>query len=190
MKNLLIASLVGSLILYLFLFTAHVALPVHFSDYKKAPAEDTILNTLSSSLKEDGLYFVPYFDPKQSHEEMEAIWKSRMGKPWVIISYHSSMEENAMTYLMSFVYNFMSVLIVCIALAAASSRLGSFWQRLWFVLLFSLFTVFSNIMMQYNWDSFPMHYLSGQIFDVVFGFLFVGLWLAWYYGRIEKKAAA
>ena len=59
MKNLLIASLVGSLILYLFLFTAHVALPVHFSDYKKAPAEDTILNTLSSSLKEDGIYFFP-----------------------------------------------------------------------------------------------------------------------------------
>jgi hypothetical protein len=187
MKRLLIASIVGSLILYAFLFIAHVVLPVHFTDYKKAPAEDSLLNLLSSTLKEEGMYMLPYFDAGMSNEDMEAQWKERMGKPWIHVNYNASMDENPMLYVMSFLYNFISVLILCIALAVANAGLASFFQRLWFVLLFALFTVFSVVMMQYNWDSFPMHYLGGHIFDAVMGYLLVGIWLAWYYGRLQKS---
>lgn len=188
MKRLLVASVVGSIILYAVLFIAHVALPIHFSDYKHSAAEDTILQVLSSTLKEEGLYMLPYFDHGSSHEEMEAKWKERIGKPYALVNYNASMEMNPMMYVMSFIYNFMSVLILCIALAVASPRLASYFQRLWFVLLFALFTIFSNIMMQYNWDSYPMHYLGGQIIDMLAGYAVVGLWLAWYYGRLEKAA--
>jgi hypothetical protein len=42
-------------------------------------------------------------------------------------------------------------------------------------------------MLGFNWDQIPMHHLKGQIIDVIGGFFFVGLWLAWYYGRMEAK---
>ncbi|HUM46902.1 MAG TPA: hypothetical protein PLD84_08240, partial [Chitinophagales bacterium] len=96
---------------------------------------------------------------------------------------------DAMTFIMSFIYNLIAVLIICIAMAAASSKLTSFTQRLWFVMLFALFAIFSEIMLQYNWVGIPMHFIMGQIIDQIVGYLLVGLWLAWYYGRLSARSA-
>ncbi len=173
MKTLAIATIVGTLILYIFLAIVHTVLAsvIHGSDFKYTPAQDNILNTLSSSNLEDGAYQM----------------KDRMGKPWAFVVYHNQLTYGMSMYIMSFIYNLIAVLILCIALAAAIDRLNSFGQRLWFVMLFPLFVLFSQVMMSYNWDGFPMHFLKGQIIDIVVGYLLVGIWLAWYYGRVAAK---
>jgi len=104
-----------------------------------------------------------------------------------LINYHSQLTENYMTLLMSFIYNFISMLIICAALAAASGKLSGFGQHLWFVMLFALFTIFANTMMRYNWEGYPMHYLKGQVLDALVGYFLAGLWLSWYYVRLEKR---
>jgi len=187
MKRLLIASVVGTIILYVYLALSHTVLNMHYSDYKYTPAQDSITRMLSSYLNEDGVYMTPYFKPDATMDEVMHDMESRMGKPWAMINYHGSMENETMSYVMSFVYNFMSILILCIALAAASVKLNSFAQRLWFVMLFALFVIFADTMMRYNWEGYSMQYLKGQISDVLIGYFVAGLWLAWYYGRLEKK---
>lgn len=185
MKHLAIAAIVGSIILYMFLALAHVVLRLHDDDYKYTPAQDSILNVLSTSLKEDGMYMLPYPPKGASDDEMKKMMNYVMeGNPVALISYHGKSEYNMMMYLMSFLYNFISVLIICIALAAASSNLKSFGQRLWFVMLFAVFVIFSEVMMRYNWERYPMHYLSGILIDTVIGYFLVGVWLAWYYGKL------
>lgn len=190
MKRLLIASIVGTIILYVFLALAHTVLNMHYSDYKYTPSQDSIIRSLSSYLHEDGMYMVPYYQQGTPMKEIEADMHSRVGNPWAMINYQSQMEgENGMMFLMSFIYNFISVLIICVALATASARLGSFGQHLWFVMLFALFAIFATTMMSYNWEGQPMHHLKGSIIDNLVGYFLVGLWLAWYYGRLEKKTA-
>src|SRR6185369_15984690 len=133
-----------------------------------------------------GLYLLPSLPPGSGHEEMEKFMTDRTGKPWAFILYNHEMMGMAsfpMQMVMGFIYNLITVLVVCIALAAASSRLTSFGQRLWFVMLFALFAIFSNLMPRYNWYHFPMHFIKGEIIDLVGGAFFLGLWLAWYYGR-------
>jgi len=191
MKRLLIASTVGTIILYVWLALAHTVLMFHYSDFKYTPAQDSILTAVSSSLHEDGFYMTPYYNEGTSMKEMEDEMKARIGKPWALINYHSEMEdESAMTFIMSLIYNFISVLIICIALATASSKLASFGQHLWFVMLFAFFPIFSSLLLMYNWEGFPMQFLRGEIIDLIVGYFLTGLWLAWYYRRIESNPSA
>jgi hypothetical protein len=188
MKHLAIASIVGSIILYVFLALGHMMLHLHDADYKYTPAQDSILSYLSSTLKEDGLYALPYLQPGASSKEQQNLMEYFMaGNPSAMVNFHARSEYSPMMYLMSFIYNFISILIICIALAAASGSLKSFGQRLWFIMLFAAFAIFSNVMMQYNWDQFPMHYLSGSILDTTIGYFCAGIWLTWYYGKIAAK---
>ncbi len=188
MKHLAIASIVGSIILYIFLALAHMALHLHDSDYYYTPAQDSILKVLSSTLTEDGMYMLPYVPKGASEDQMKSMMNYIMeGNPVAMLSYQAKSEYNMMMYLMSFFYNFISVLIICIALAAASSSLKSFGQRLWFVMLFAAFVIFSDVMMRYNWEGFPMQYLTGIILDTVIGYFLVGVWLAWYYGKLVSQ---
>jgi hypothetical protein len=190
MKTLFIASIVGAIILFIYLAVAHVVLSFHFTDYKYTPAQDEILKTLSSSNLEDGFYFLPYLPPDAPMKERMENARKRMGQPMALLNYHNAMTGGPMTFIMSFIYNLIAVIILCIALAAANEKLNSFGQRLWFVMLFALFVLFSDIMLSYNWAGFPMHFLKGQIIDIFAGYLLVGIWLAWYYGRVAAKKAS
>lgn len=190
MKTLAIASFVGALILFIFLALAHTVMPVHSGDFKYTPAQDSILKVLNNSNLEDGYYFVPFSPADASSEEKMKMMEKSMGKPGALINYYSKVSGgDAMTFIMSFIYNLIAVLIICIALAAASSKLNSFTQRLWFVMLFAFFAIFSDIMLQHNWVGIPMHFIMGQIIDQIVGYLLVGLWLAWYYGRLSARSA-
>lgn len=188
MKTLAIASLIGAIILYIYLALAHVALPIHADDFKYTPAQDNIMQVLNSSNLEQEFYFLPALPHGATSEEERNSMNEMVGKPGAIINYYPQIEGmKASAFIMSFIYNLISVLIICIALATASSKLVSFGQRLWFVMLFALFVIFSQIMLQYNWVGIPMHYLKGIIIDQIVGYLLVGLWLAWYYGKLSLR---
>ena len=187
MKTLAIASIVGAVILYVYLALAHVVLPIHENDFKYTAAQDNILGVLNTSNLEEGYYFVPYSPPGATREEKMNNMKAMMGKPGALINYYPSMNETASTFIMSFIYNLIAVLILCIALATANDKLNNFRQRLWFVMLFVFFVIFSQVMLEYNWVGIPMHYLKGIIIDQIVGYLLVGTWLAWYYGRLSTR---
>ncbi|MBK9732770.1 MAG: hypothetical protein IPO83_16065 [Chitinophagaceae bacterium] len=188
MKSLIIASFTGALILFIYLALAHTILPVHASDFKYTAAQDNILNVLNAANLEEGFYFLPGSPPEASAEEKTNLMQEMAGKPGALINYYSKVDAGgAMTFIMSFIYNLLAVLILCVALAAASDKLINFQQRLWFVMLFAFFVIFSEIMLQYNWVGIPMHYIKGLIIDQIVGYLLVGIWLAWYYGRLSVK---
>ena len=81
MKTLAIASIVGAVILYIYLALAHVVLPIHDTDFKYTPAQDNILAVLNASNLEEGFYFVPYLPPGSTREEKMKHGEAMMGKP-------------------------------------------------------------------------------------------------------------
>lgn len=191
MKRLAIASLVGALILFIYLALAHAFLPVHDNDFRYTPAQDNISQVLSASNLEEGFYMVPTSPPGTSMKEKMKYMESVADRPGALINYYPMMGgEGASVLIMSFIYNLIAVIIVCIALAAASDKLPTFLQRLWFVMLFAFFVIFSELMLEYNWLRFPMHFLRGEIIDQIVGYLLVGIWLSWYYGKLAMKKTA
>jgi hypothetical protein len=54
-------------------------LGIHDSQMKYTAAQDQVMNTLSSSLTEDGMYFLPTHKPGASNQEQEDMMKQYDG---------------------------------------------------------------------------------------------------------------
>jgi len=93
MKNQLIATLVASIILFAWQFLSWAALNVHGSEYQYTEKQDTVLQLLSQHLKE-GSYMIPQPAPGSTKEQQGEFMKNSLGKPWAMVSYHSSMSMN------------------------------------------------------------------------------------------------
>lgn len=93
MKKQLIATLVGGLILFLWQFLSWTILNVHADQFGYTANQDKILESLAQNL-EEGTYMMPGLPPNSSSEAHQALMESSAGKPWALITYHKSMNNN------------------------------------------------------------------------------------------------
>ena len=75
MKKWLIGSFVGAILVFAWQFLSWTILPVHSGEAKYTPAQNEIMNSLSASLRDDGVYMLPTVPPG--------------GKPWATVIYRS-----------------------------------------------------------------------------------------------------
>lgn len=90
MKKLIIGSLVGGIILFIWQSLSWTVLDIHGAEYKQAPAQDSLASYLNSALPEDGQYMVPIPDKSASMDDREKFMEQMKGKPWAVINFHKS----------------------------------------------------------------------------------------------------
>src|SRR5690349_16663900 len=90
MKKWLIGSFVGAILVFLWQFLSWTVLQTHNGESKYTPNQNEILSSLSSSLKEDGMYMLPTVPPGSSMEDGQKLGKEMNGKPWATVIYKSS----------------------------------------------------------------------------------------------------
>lgn len=190
MKQLIIGSLVGALILFFWGFLSWTLLPVHFKSYHYTPAQDSVMSLINSSNLESGAYLMPMADNrtgdyygtympamKKNHEAMK-------GKPFVSVFYSKEgIDSNPLRMLSGLLINLISVLCASIILFAANARSGGFFGRWWIVMLIAAIISLEGQMIGVNWLGVPWHFAIGLIFDHMVGWALCGAWLSWYYGR-------
>ena len=87
MKKTLIATIVGTLILFIYQSMSWMVLPIHKHSFKTTDKQEAILPAISSNLTEDGLYYLPMLPTETPHEEQEKFMNENMGKPSATITY-------------------------------------------------------------------------------------------------------
>jgi hypothetical protein len=93
MRRLLIGSLVGGLILFVWQFLSWSVTGIHAREMQHAPNQDAILQSLSQNL-EEGDYFLPMPPADASPAEQREAMASGVGKPWAMVSYRARMDDN------------------------------------------------------------------------------------------------
>lgn len=191
MKKLLFASFIGAIIIFMWNAISWMALPIHFNSLKYASSQDSILNVLNSSGLEDAAYMLPQVDnrnvnPSDSkyQEERKTLHDHLKGKPVALVFFTKAYEgEMTSSFVMGFLYVFISVFCVCLILLAAAAKVNTFGGRLWIVMLMALLFAFQGPMSDYNWMHFPWHYVRPMILDLLISWGLCGVWLSWYLGR-------
>ena len=92
MKKLVIASLVGGIIIFIFQTLSWTVLNLHHAGQEYTPKQDSILAFMNSQFSEDGSYLLPYYPKGTSNDEIQKIMQPMQGKPWVQLQYHKSQE--------------------------------------------------------------------------------------------------
>ena len=182
MNKILISTLVGAIILFVFQASSWMFLGIHDHSFKYTPSQDSIMPVLSTHL-EEGMYFLPFFDKATtSEEEQQKIHEANAGKPWAMITYHNEMEmDMGKTMGLGFLSDFLVCLLISLVLINIPA--STFSMRMFLVMCLAALVMLGGPLYQANWFDTPTHYLSGELIDILGGYFLAGLWMSWWTGR-------
>ena len=182
MKKWLIGSLVGAILVFAWQFLSWTMLGIHDAEAKYTPAQDSIMNYLSSTLKEDGIYVLPTLPPGASMDEMEAHGEKMNGKPWATVTYKTAY-VNGMT--MPMVRGFLIDLFLVFSLIYILTRGGTPTgiRVIAGSVALGFFTWLWGPYTNHNWYQVPMDAITGHLIDALVAWGLVGIWLGWWLNR-------
>ena len=191
MKKLIIGSLVGAVILFVWSAFSWMVLPIHTHSFMYSPGQDTIMQALNANMEQTGAYVMPSIDNRnvemfdaKYQQECQKFMEQNKGKPSAMIFYmKEGMTMSGSTFAFGFLFDWIAVLCAVIFLAAAGDKLNTFYQRWWMVMLIGVAVAMQGKLLDWNWMGFPWHFVKWSLIDIVVQWGLCGAWLAWYLGR-------
>ena len=177
MKKLIIASIVGGIIIFIWQTLSWAALNLHDAGQEYTPKQDSIMSYLNTQFSENGSYLMPR-DPKgTSSAEMEKNMDSRKGKPWAQIQYHKEANFNmGANIIRGLLTDIVMVALLCwILMKMTESGFGKIFMA---CLLTGIIIFLNSPYTIHIW--YPKADLNAHLMDAVLSWGLCGLWLGWY----------
>ena len=184
MKRILIGALVGGILVFAWQSIAHMFMHHHDAAFKTVENQENVIKAISTLFKEEGQYLIPRTAPNASQEDMQKYDDAMKGKPWAMVVYHPSYENN----MGSAIFRSLTTALICVALFIwiLGKNPGSFST----VFLKSLgfgFLVFMYVYYNQNiWMQTPWSVISGELIDLLVAWGLCGLWLGWWLNRNRR----
>jgi hypothetical protein len=178
MKKVLIGTLVGGLIIFIWQFLSWSALNIHGSEQQYTENQDIILECLGENLQE-GHYFLPTVPPGTSSEDAQSLMEEVIGQPWAQVSYHKSFEADmGMNMFRGLVIDWLAVyLLIWVFMKSSELRFSPIFVGSLCVGFVGYLTIpYLNSI----WFETPTW---GYIVDTAVQWGLVGAWLGWWLPR-------
>ncbi|MBI4547620.1 MAG: hypothetical protein HY707_06560 [Ignavibacteriae bacterium] len=185
-SKLLIASLLGGAVLFIWGALSHMVLGLGEASIKPIPNERAVLTAMQDNIREPGFYFFPGMEssPNMTKEDQEAAMKRWEEKysvgPYGILIYHPDGTQplSPKQLLIELLSDILAAFLAAFLLARALGGLSGFGGRVLFVTLLGLFAWMAIEIAYWNWYGFPFGYAFSSLIDQIVGFFLVGLVLA------------
>jgi len=182
MKKWFIGSLVGAILAFAWQFLSWAVLETHAGEAKYTASQDSILNYLSSNLKEDGMYMLPTVPPGSSMSAGQELGEKMNSKPWAVITYKSAYNNDmAMPMIRGFLVDLFLVFTLIYILTRAGTPKA--YRVLAGSVAVGLFTFLAEPYSMHNWFQTPTGAYTGHLIDAIVSWGIVGLWLGWWLNR-------
>ena len=183
MKKLVIASIVGGIIIFIWQTLSWAALNLHHASQEYTPKQDSIMAFLNEQFSDDGSYLMPTYPKGTTRDEMEKTMKSREGKPWMQIQYHKALNVNMRANILEGLINdIVIVALVCwILMKMTDAGFGKIFMA---CLIIGIIVFLNSPLTIHIW--YPKSDIGAHFMDSVVSWGLCGLWLGWYL-RPKKK---
>jgi hypothetical protein len=185
MKKIIIASIVGGLIIFLWQFFSYAAGNLHGAVTQYTEKEQAIMDFLATQELPEGGYIMPSLPQSASQQEWEELMTKNEGKPWAMIQYYKEMKNNMVSNMIrGFSVNIILVFIFCLILAEL--RTLTFKKVLLSSLGVGLIIFLNSPYTNHIW--FPMFDIRFHLLDAIVAWGLTGVWLGWYLTRGKAKS--
>ena len=110
MKNKLLFSFIGALVIFVWQFLSYAMPNFHKSSMQYTASQEKVLQALKDAGISEGMYVLGQPDPTLSREQQADAMKALDGKPWAVLNYH---EKNSMGMAIPMIRGF----LVCLVMA-------------------------------------------------------------------------
>lgn len=183
MKKMIIASIVGGIIIFLWQFVSYAGANLHKDAVRYTDKEQNILAFLESQGLPEGGYMLPNTPPGATMDEQQAIWDKMEGNPWVSIQYHKKFEGGmTMNMIRGLISNFIIIYLFCWILMKIPSLnfRTTLIASLGLGMIVFLNSYYANYIWYKNFD------IRANLIDSIVAWGLVGLWLGFYLTRKKK----
>ncbi len=180
MKKLVIGSIVGGILIFIWQTLSWTVLDLHRANQEYTPKQDSMLSYLSSQFSEDGSYFLPTVPKGTSSEEMAKAAAAAKGKPWAQIQYHKSMDMNiGANIARNLISDIILVAFLCwILMKIPAASFGTIFM----VCIFIGVIVFTNSPYTVHiW--YPKADIMAHFLDALVSWALCGAWMGWWLNR-------
>jgi hypothetical protein len=187
MKKLIIGSLVGGLLIFIWQFLSFVAINFHEPFQSYTPKQDSILNFLEQIGLEEGGYYMPGLPEGSTREQHEAAMKDAEGKPWASIPYHKAWKNDmVISMVRGFLVDVIIVMLFCWIVGKMNAPSGGtiISGALAMGMIVYLNAPYTASIWYEIFDAWAF------LLDAVVSWLLVGIWLAFWLRRGRNKVAA
>jgi len=180
MKKIFIGSLVGGIIMFVTQFLSWGLLELHRSAQQYTPKQNEILAYLDTQFDSSGAYFLPTYPPGATMDEQGKLMEDAMGKPWVQIYYHKSMDTNmGVNMVRNLVTNIIMVMLFCWIISGYTAN--NFTKTFLAAIFTGLIVFLHGSYTQHIWyETFD---LGAHLTDYLVSWGLVGIWLGWLLNR-------
>lgn len=109
MKQKLLFSLIGAIVIFTWQFLSYAMPNFHKSSMAYTPAQDSILKVCQNQGLREGMYYLGMPDPSLNQAQQKAEIEKLKGKPWAIINFH---EANSMSMGMNMARGFVICFVI------------------------------------------------------------------------------
>jgi hypothetical protein len=186
MKKVLIGSIVGGIILFVWQFLSFALINFHKPAQNYTEKQDAIMSYLNSQNLKDGGYVLPALPEGATMEEHEKAMDAAVGKPWASVQYHSKMENDmVISMIRGLAVDIVIVLLFCwLARRLAGARSRTIFTA---AVLTGLIIFFNAPYTNFIW--YKTFDIWAHFLDALVSWGFVGLWLGWWLTRGKKDKA-
>jgi hypothetical protein len=175
MKQFIIASLVGGIILFFWQFLSWTALDLHRVTSEYTSSQESVLKCLSENIQ-PGFYYLPTTPKGTSQEDNAKFMTSVQGQPWAQIYYHKSFNPDmTQNMIRGVLVNIVTMLLLCWIIVQCRER--KFKDTLLISLTVGLIGYLTGTYSNAIWFEYPT---MPDLIDALAGFGLVGVWLGWY----------
>jgi hypothetical protein len=156
--RILLAGALGALAMFVWMFLAHMVMPLGEAGVKQIDHEEALLATMKSTLNQGGIYLFPNMPPTNDQATNE---KMLANGPSGMLIYIPSREFSFGRALgVEYATEFLQALIVAYLLSL--TRAGTFAARLGFFAMAGLLVAIATNVSYWNWYAFPAAYTDDK----------------------------
>jgi hypothetical protein len=180
--KILLASILGGIVMFIWTSIAHMALPVGEAGIREVANESAVLSAMQSNIGDQtGLYIFPgpgvekNATRQEKNEAIKYMAEKMATNPSGILMYHAPGRPFTIGKWLGIEFGTELLEAILVAFLLVQTRIVSFSGRVGFVLVAGILAAITTNVSYWNWYGFPCVYTASYMFIQIVGFLLVGV---------------
>jgi len=180
MKQLLIGSLIGGIILFIWSWLAWTLVPIHIGTIQNIDNEEAVITAMSINMDKKGVYVFPAMPESHDQAAVEEFNQKYQQGPVGMIFYDPQggdpmpPSQIILGIIIDIIAAFLAGWFLSRSTAAAANYLG----RVIYIGMLGVFVTLLSHIVNWDWMNYPLDYTTAWSLDTIIGWILAGLGIA------------